>query len=412
MGGRATVRHETTAQPRLLVRPRPRLWSRRLRSWFAASATAGVIGLVCLLVSGNLLLPFTGPVLLKGKSGSKGDIFADPAMQRILLQRRVRVEVTQTGSRELATRSFDGYDFLFPSGRPTAYMVKERLAAANVSPQTRKPFASPLVLASFRQYAETLVAAGIARPQANRLGGAPLYYTLDVAAFFGLMRSGRTWNDLGISRHTDARGESVTNGNRVLAHSPSMCFANSGEAYLALAAFVSGGRNAPPTEAEAPAMAARIKPLLTLEGLHDADLFASYTTPEGKGKAPIVVVYEHQYLAYQVRFQQTAGTPDTDRVLLYPAPQILTDPEFIALNAGAEQLGELLADDPEVRRRAMELGYRVLDPTNATTSDALWEYMEGHGIPRPDGGGDLTRADLPLLPALEKMIKIVGGCAK
>lgn len=406
------TRPDSVQQPRLVVRPRPSFWTHRLRSWFAVAATTGAIGLILLLVSGNALLPFGQPVLLRGKSGSKGDLFLDPAMQRILLARHFRVEVTQTGSREAATGSYQGYDFLFPSGRPSAYTIKGELAKKNISPKTVKPFASPLVLASFRQYAETLVAAGVARPQLNVLGGRPIYYTLDTARFLDLMRAGKTWDDLGIGRRQDPGGGTVTNGNRVLAHSPNMCFANSGEAFLALAAWVILGRNAPPTEKDASAVAARIKPLLTLEGLQDADLFNSYVTPEGKGKAPIVVVYEHQYLAYQVRIKQLRGAADSDRVLLYPAPQMLTDPEFIALGPDADRLAKLLVDDREVRQRAMELGYRVLDPTGEHTSDALWTYLAGHGIPAPVSGGDDTRADLPDLPTLEKMIALVGGCAR
>ncbi|MEV6631693.1 hypothetical protein AB0M54_13180 [Actinoplanes sp. NPDC051470] len=323
----------SVSAPRLTVRPRPGFWTHRLRIWFAVAASVGTLGLVVLLVTGNALLPFREPVLLRGKSGSAGDLFLDPTMQQILLKRHFRVEVTQTGSGETATGSFDGYNFLFPSGRPTASTIRSRLAERNISPKVTHPFASPLVLASFRQYAETLVAAGVARPQANRLGGPPMYYTLDTAKFLGLTEAGTTWDDLDLGSQKDADGGTVTNGNRVLAHTPNMCFANSGQTYLALAAWVIGGRNEPPREQDALRIAARIKPMLTLEGLQDADLFNSYRSPEGKGKAPIVVVYEHQYFAYQLDIVRDRAVPDTDRVPLYPAQQMLADPEFIPTNA-------------------------------------------------------------------------------
>lgn len=43
--------------------------------------------------------------------------------------------------------------------------------------------------------------------------------------------------------------------------------------------------------------------------------FRSYVTPEGKGKAPIIVVYEHHYLEDQVQYQIRTGTPDSDRAV-------------------------------------------------------------------------------------------------
>jgi hypothetical protein len=402
---RATAPPEAVPQPRLVIRHRPRLWTPRLRSFTAFAATAGVLGLVLLLVTGNALLPFQATVVLKGKSGSKGDLFADPEVRRILLRHHLRVEVTQTGSREAATGPLEGYDFMFPSGRPAGNMIKERLAREKgYSPNSAKPFATPLVFATFRQYADTLVAAGVATPQPGR----GLYYTLDVGRFLGLMRSQKTWDDLGLARHGPKR---LSNSNRVLAHSPSACFANAGEAYLALTAFVLNGGEAPQAP-EALAVAGRIKPLLTLEGLQDDDLLRGYVTPEGMGKAPIVVVYEHQYLAYQLRTQQRLGGPDSDRVLLYPVPQMLTDPEFLVLDERAEGLRRLLLEDEGLRRRAKELGYRVLDPDGVHDSEQLWAHLAAHGIPGPARDGDVTRADLPGLDSLEAMIAAVGGCVR
>ncbi|BAL87660.1 hypothetical protein AMIS_24400 [Actinoplanes missouriensis 431] len=398
--------------PRLPIRHR-RFWSPSFLKVFAPLATTAATGLVLLLISGNLALPFQQELTLEGKTGSKGEIFEDPEMRRLLLRHHIRVHITNTGSRELATHDFTGYDFVFPSGRPAANMVRQRLAQTSGGvPQTSKPFATPLVLATFRQYAETLVAAGVATTQRNTLGGTPYYYILDTAKFLTLIKEGRTWNDLRLERQADGQGSTISNGNRVIAHSPSPCHANAGESFLALTAFVENGTNAPPNAAEAPAVTAAIKPLLGMQGMHDQELFASYVTPEGKGKAPIVVVYEHQYLAYQVRQAEAGGAPDTDRVLLYPQQGMLTDPEFIPLNAGADRLGRLLGSDPELRRRAMELGYRVLDPTSAASSDQLWKYLAERGIPAPDNSGNLTKAELPVLDVLEKMIGEVGGCPR
>jgi hypothetical protein len=398
----------STREPWLIVRKRPAFWTARLRRWFFPPAGAALIGLAGLLMSGNVLVPFTPVVTLHGRTGSKGEIFQDARMQRLLMEHHLKVSVARTGSRDLATSSFDGYDFLFPSGRPAAEMIGARLGKTTQRRQTSKPFVSPLVLATFRQYAETLVEAGVATRQGD--SGAPLYYTLATDKFLKLVATGKTWNELGLSRRKDAHGKPLSNGNRVLAHSPSPCDSNSGEAFVALTAFALNGRNAPPGPDDVKDVAAGIKPLLNAQGMHDADLFASYTTPEGKGKAPVVVIYEHQFFSYQIHQHESTGAPDSDRVLLYPEQEMLTDPEFIPLDDAAERLRQLLDEDTAIRRRAMELGYRVVDSTSKTDSDQLWAYLKEFGIPEPDRGGNLTKAETPVLADLEQLITMVGGC--
>ncbi|MEU9014902.1 hypothetical protein AB0D12_35190 [Streptomyces sp. NPDC048479] len=42
---------------------------------------------------------------------------------------------------------------------------------------------------------------------------------------------------------------------------------------------------------------------------------------------------------------------DSERVLLYPASQFVTQPQFIALNRDGDRLGELITRDPELRQR-------------------------------------------------------------
>jgi hypothetical protein len=404
-----TIGRVVAGEPQLVIRQRSRFWSAPFLRVFAPVAAVAVAGVVALLLSGNLVLPLTPSVTLEALAASKGDLFADEQMQRLLLKRHIRVHLTRSGSRAIARANLSGYDFIFPSGRPAANLIKQRVTARGSTAHTSKPFATPLVLATFRQYAETLVAARVATAQPSRFGE-PLYYTLDTKKFFALVDSGTTWDKLGIGGQRDANGGTITNGNRVLAHSSNICDSNSGETFTALTALVESGRNTPPTEAEIDGVAKRIQPLLTVQGMHDADLFDSYETPEGKGKAPIAVVYEHQYLNYQVRRQTATGEPDTDRVLLYPDLEMLTDPEYIALTEPAERLGDLLTSDPALQQRAMELGFRVLDPTDGATSEKLWDYLGSHRIPAPDRGGNFTKAELPLLPALEKLITTVGGC--
>ncbi|MET9644869.1 hypothetical protein ACFZB6_24795 [Streptomyces syringium] len=402
-GGRSTVE-----EPRLAIERRaPSLWSRRRFLVVIAPLLATVLtGAALLALSGNFLLPFQRVVTLEGKMGSKGDFFGDEEVRRILMRHHIKVHITSSGSREVAVRNIDSYDFVFPSGQPAGDLITSERAAKNQYSKVHRPFVSPIVLATYRGYAETLRDAGIATPQRSEEPGGSLYYTLDMAKFLDLVArdGGNRWNDIGIQRH------GTTNGNTVLAQTSDICRSNSAGTYLGLVAFTRNHDDVPDTEREADRLATQIKPLLVRQGLPAADVFQTYSSPEGKGISPIVVAYEHQYLAYQRQFQAQYDRVDSERVLLYPSSQFVTQPQFIALTPDGERLGELVVRDPGLRRRAMELGFRVLDPTGAVASDQLSAFLKGNGIPVPAAGSGDTKSLMPRLALLERMISAVGDC--
>src|ERR1700754_1052766 len=116
------------SEPGLDVRPRPapfflrRPFVRR----FTPVASLGVIGLVALLVSGNLMLPFERLVTLEGAGGSKAEFLEDTEVRDLLLRHHMKVQVTRQGSRGAATGDLDALDFVFPSGQPAAELVGQR----------------------------------------------------------------------------------------------------------------------------------------------------------------------------------------------------------------------------------------------------------------------------------------------
>jgi hypothetical protein len=72
----------------------------------------------------------------------------------------------------------------------------------------------------------------------------------------------------------------------------------------------------------------------------------------------------------------------------------------------------LISTDPALQQRAMELGFRVRDAQGASaTSDSLTRFLTGHHIQAPLLSDDDTKAVLPRLDLLEKMIEVVGDCA-
>jgi hypothetical protein len=387
------------SEPSLAVRPRPAPFflRRRFLRPFAPVASLAVGGLVALIVSANLLLPFERLVRLEGTMGAQAHFFGDERVRQLLLRHHMRVDVIRQGSRDGATSNLGSLDFVFSSGQPAADLVVQRRRAEGKYYSQHRPFVSPVVLATYREYAETLRAAGVATPQVNSGFDRPYHYNLDMVGFLGLVRAEKSWDDL------NGRAHGVTNGNKVLVQTPSVCTSNSGAIYLGLVSYVVHGR-IPSDGEEAADFATEIKPLLDEQGL-PVPAPEIYFRPEGRQTAPIIVLYEHQYLADQLDHRERFGKLDDDRVLLYPNTALQNQPQFVALNEDADQLGRLLITDPDLRRRALELGLRVLDPGRETFSEQLSTLLAERGVPVPSPGSD-TRAVLPDTPLLEKMISV------
>jgi len=384
-------------EPSLAVRPRPAPFflRRQFLRPFAPVASLTVVGLVALLVFANLLLPFTRLVTLDGAMGTHVSFFNDERVRELLLRHHMQVHVTRKGSREIANINLDAFDFVFPSGQLAANQITQRQPSAG----RYRPFVSYIVLATYRGYAETLRDAGAATPQNASGFDRPYYYTLDMDRFLNLIHAQKSWNDVKSGAH------GVPNGNKVLAQTTDLCTSNGAAAYLGLVSFATHDKT-PTTEDEAIAFATEIKPLLD-QGL-PTNTPERYFIPEGKGNAPIIVMYEHQYLAYQLHHRERFGELDGDRVLLYPDPASLTDPELITLHPDADRLGDLLNTDPDLRRRELELGLRVGDPTRESSSDQLPTFLAERDVPRP---ADInTRAVLPNVPRLEMMLSVAGDC--
>ncbi|MDV5149589.1 hypothetical protein R1T08_37125 [Streptomyces sp. SBC-4] len=394
-------------EPRLAVRRRsPGSWSRRsLLLFFLPVLATALTGLATLAISGNLLLPFERVVVLEGKMASKRDFFEDEEVQRILLKHHIRVHITSSGSREVAMRDIAAFDFVFPSGQPAGDLITGLRATEGRYAKVHRPFVSPIVLATYREYAETLRDAGIATPLPSEGADRPLYYSLDMRKFLDGIDRGKRWNDLGIRRH------GIANANRIVAQSPDVCGSNSAGTYLALVSFTwrGTGPDVPTTDQEASSRARSVKHLME-QGLPAADVFRTYISPDGKGIAPVVVAYEHQYLTYQVRHRAETGRLDEERVLLYPSSQFVTQPQFISLNSKGDRLGELVTTDPDLRRRAMELGFRILDPAGEVAGDQLARFLTERNVPVPALRGDDTRSPMPRIRYLEQMISVVGDC--
>ncbi|ALG14895.1 hypothetical protein AOZ06_19200 [Kibdelosporangium phytohabitans] len=372
---------------------------------FLPTATVAVLGLSTLLATKTLALPFQPLTVLQGKMASKEDYFNDPEVQRILLRHHIRVHVTAMGSRDVVTTGLDGYDFAFPSGQPTSELVQQRMAGnPDVKPH-RPVLVSPLVLATYRPYAEALVDLGVAKRR-----GDTLMYDLNFAGLVKLMdgEKKKTWQDPAISNDGE---DKIFNDNPITVHTSSVCTSNGGGNYLGLLAYALHDNQPVTTEQEVDAVADKIAPIVRGAGLPLKSPKQTYFAEDGPATAPINVLYEHQFLQYQVQTKRSRGDVDRKRVLLYPNTGLITEPGFISLNPGGRRLGTLLETDPDLRRRAVELGFRVVAADDLPSTPSLSQQMAKFGINAPIDRSSDTKALLPASTRLfERLIIRVGQC--
>ena len=280
---------------------------------------------------------------------------------------------------------------MFPSGQSAADRVRERRQGRHAI--AFRPFFTPIVLASFREYADALFKAGVATPQ-----NSALYYDLDLDKLVKLIDAKALWSDYG----------GLTNRNRIIAQSPDPCFTYSGAVYVGLVAFARFGH--PPTsEAEAVEMGRALKPMFDAEGQHGEDMAPKYLVPEGRTFAPVAVIYEDQFLAHQIRERGLNGLLDDQRVLHYPKAQLESAPGLISLSPEGDEIGRLLMENAELRQRAVELGFHVLNTGGAPEVDFAG-FLGRRGVPVPTTGVGNTEAWLPANALLKKMIGEIGSC--
>lgn len=281
-------------------------------------------------------------VTVRGLIGSeKEEFFRDTRINEALQRHGFDVQVEKAGSREIATR-FDlkQYDFAFPAG----VLAAEKIRREQRINKFYTPFFTPIAVASWQPIAKTLAANGLAEAK----GG---YYLLKIEPLLEAIAAGKRWKEL-----SDNPEYAVNKG--ILITSTDVRKSNSAVMYLALASYVANGNNVVQSEADI----ARIRPMLRALFLRQGFMEASSETPfedylvMGMGKAPLVVIYESQFVHQAVL--QNSGIAQ-EMVLMYPEPTLFTKHILLPLSAGGERLGELLEQDPELQRLAVEHGFRT-----------------------------------------------------
>ena len=319
---------------------------------------------------------------VRGLIGSEKEGFlTDPRVLAVLRKHGLELHVEKAGSRQIALRQdIKSYDFGFPAGVPAA----DKLMQALGQKQSFQTFFTPMVIASWKPIADLLVAQGMARAEA---GG---YYTLDMNRLLETMQRGTRWKQL--------PGNSVYPVNKsILVSSTDIRKSNSAAMYLALASYLANGSNVVQSEAEVQRVLPAMTELFLRQGYQEASTagpFEDYLAM-GMGKAPLVMIYEHQFIEHVTR----AKTVNPGMVLMYPEPTVFTKHVLVPVTERGVRLGQLLSQDRELQALAVEYGFRTNDTSGFQEHIAKHKIAVAHTL--------LEVIDPPSYETLEQMITAI-----
>jgi hypothetical protein len=216
------------------------------------------------------------------------------------------------------------------------------------------------------------------------------FYVIDMKRLLAMSGKGIRWRDL--------KDNSVfPTGKSILISSTDVRKSNSAAMYLALASYVVNDNNVVDTNEQATRILPVVTSLFLRQGLQEsssAGPFEDYVTM-GVGKAPLVMIYESQFLEYQSKHAQ----PNPDMILLYPLPTLYTKHIVVPFTENGRRLGEALATDPELQKLAARYGYRTSSP------EYFAEFLRSRKLQAPTTLVDVI--DPPNYEILERMIQAI-----
>jgi hypothetical protein len=335
----------------------------------------GVIAALASTISNNLAGP---PVAVRGLiSSDKGPFFADRQVVATLRHGGLDVTVQAAGSGEIATTDLTGQDFAFPAGVPAA----EKIRRDHPGTTSTVPFFTPMAIATWQPIVDLLTAAGVIQ---QRTG----YLAFDLGAYMQLVARDMRWSDL--------PGNTTYPVNKsILVTTTDVRRSNSAAMYLSLVSYVLNGNNIVGSTSDIQAITDQVAPLFLRQGFEESgteDPFSDYLV-QGIGKAPLVMIYEAQYLA---RAAANDGTIGADMVLVYPEPTIFSKHTLVGLDANGSRLGDFLTNDIGMRTLETNYGFRTSDAV------AFKTFVTSHTLPVP--GSIVDVIDPPTYETLEAMI--------
>lgn len=318
-------------------------------------------------------------ITVRGLIGSeKEEFFQNPRVVEELRKGGIEVQVEKAGSRTIAVHEdLATYDFAFPAGIPSA----EKIRQSQPSAKTYDVFYTPMAIASWKSIAQILEANGAAEDQSG-------YYTLDMEAYLRYVEEGARWRALNES-------DAYPVNKNILIASTDVRKSNSAAMYLSLASYVANGNNIVQDDAQMQKILPLMEALFLKQGYTEYSSEAPFEDylVMGPGKSPMVMIYEGQFI-----YQSTQPNGiSSDMALMYPEPTIYSKHILVAFSEGGQRLGELLMNDPELQKLAIEHGFRN------NNVEYFKQFKQSHGLALPDNLVDVI--DPPSYEMLERMIQ-------
>ena len=317
---------------------------------------------------------------LHGVIGSeKREYFEDPAVVERLAELGYKVKVSTAGSRRIATEvDLEQEDFVFPSSSPATQKVTDQGSGYSAD----YPFFSPMAVATFQPIVELLEGAGVVRREGDS-------FVLDVNAYIDLAQEKKRWRDL---------GDSFPSPRNVQISTTDIRTSNSAAMFLSILAWQFGERE-PDKANDVRWLTEQISPFFTGQGYtqsSSAGPFNDYLS-QGMGSAPMVMVYEAQFLGEKMK--PNSRIKD-DMVLVQLDPTVLANHGLVGISPEGKELGRLLSTDEQLQRLAAEHGFRP------ASNDYLTPALQDKQLPPPSSY--VSSVDPPNYDRLEALIEGVG----
>lgn len=266
----------------------------------------------------------------------------DPDLTALLDKQGMRLELIKSGAFEVDKLRAGEVDAAWPASAGAAADWSAVMPGSTSTPV----FSTPLALASWRALMPMFEKNGLAK-----MSGA-VHGDFDLQKALPLMTKGTRWNQLA--------DNSAFNVNKsFLINTPDIRQGITGGLYIATLAYILNNNEVPQNQAKAEALAQDLAPLITRQGFQESTLagpFEDYIG-QGMGKAPLVLVYESQYM----EAKRDGKIRDT-HILLYPQPGLMLKHVLVGKSAAGKKLGDFLANDPEAQKIAAKYGFRTNNP--------------------------------------------------
>ena len=281
--------------------------------------------------------------------------FQDLRVQKLLADNGFKLNLTRVGSRDMAARVVPGQtpDFFYASGVVAANQISDAAKKANLATTIYSPIYTPMVIASWAPIAQILATNGMAKE------ASPGVWSVDFQKLTQTMLDKKRWKDLKGSQAYDV-------GKSVLVSTTDVRKSNSAAMYLALTSFAVNGSDVVTDRDTAQKTARAVAGLFKRQGYQENYVngnFDDYVSI-GIGKTPMAWIYENQIVNYAMA-KKGLGP---GMVLLYPQPTLFNKVVFVASSERARKLGELLSNQPELQRLAVDFGFRIADTAHFVQS--------------------------------------------